>query len=162
MSKYRIFLASSFAVGLLVCLNTSVVGAEKIRVTKRSTTAGKTVKVCVKAGRKGFSTVGSTNFELNYDTTYLNATSVKSGGVLSNFTSNINDATGKVKAGSISLSGDEIAGKATIFEVEFSVDGTAPRGTIPVSLTSAGLTDTNVPVPNPIPTDAVNWVITVR
>lgn len=158
----QVGLLTGLAVGLLVTLNISVVSAEKVRVTKGAASAGKTVKVFVKAGRKGFSTVGSSSFELGYDTTYLNATSVNSGGVLNNFTSYIDDAAGKVRAGSISLSGDNILGKATIFEVTFAVDDATPKGKIPISLISANLTDTNLPVPNPISTNVVGGVITIR
>jgi hypothetical protein len=162
MSSCRTAFASLLTIGLLVSLNAPEVSAGKIKVSKRTASAGKVVKVSVKAGSEGFSTVGSTSFELSYDTTHLDVLSVNDGGVLSNFASSIDEATGKIKAGSVSLSGDNIPGKATIFKIKFAVDENAPRGKIPVNLTHADLTDTTLPAPNPIHTKVVSGAITVK
>jgi hypothetical protein len=161
MSRYRIVLASLLAAGLLVSLNASVVSAEDVIVSTRTASPGDTVQVAITAGPEGFSAVGSSSFELSYDTTYLDAVLVNNGGSLSSFMSHVNEGAGRVKAGSISLTGDNIPGDTIIFEVTFEVDSAASKGKIPLRI-QAALTDAELPEPNPIPAGTVDGKIIVK
>ena len=124
---------------------------------------GGTVVVPVTAGVGGFTGIGSSYFEIQYPTLYLDATTVTNGGFLGSFTSNIADSPdpGTVTAGSINLSGDTVAGGADFFSISFDIAGGAPDGVYTLSFISADLTDTSLPLPGTIDTSMVDGSITV-
>jgi hypothetical protein len=105
-----------------------------------------------------------TNFEIHCPTLYLDATTVANAGFLSSFSSSIADTPdpGKVTAGSITLSGDTVAGGADFFTIDFDIAGGTPGGVYTLSFISADLTDTSLPIPNTITTSMVDGSITVN
>lgn len=152
-----------------VCIVISVIfaygqGATGTPITIDSITAspGDTVTISVIAGTGGFTGIGSTDFEIHYPTTYLNATTVTNGGFLSSFTPNINDGLGKVTAGSINLSGDNVAAGASFFDITFDIAAGAPPGVYTLDFITADLTTTLLPYPPAvIATEMVDGSITV-
>lgn len=154
-----VFPACIVVAALFACGN----GAMGTTITIGSDTVlpGGTVDIAVTAGAGGFAGVGSTSFEIHYPTEYLNATGITSGGVLSNFISNINDNQGKITAGSITMSGDNVGEGAVFFTISFNIAADAPGDVVPLSLIFANFTDTSLPIPNALPVDMVDGSITV-
>jgi hypothetical protein len=150
-----------------VCIVVSVIfaygqGATGTPITIDSITAdpGDTVTISVIAGTGGFTGIGSTDFEIHYPTTYLNATTVTNDGSLSNFIPNINDGLGKVTAGSISFSGDTVAAGASFFDITFDIAAGAPPGVYTLDFIMADLTTATFPYPF-MTTSMVDGSITV-